>query len=47
MPACADMNNAMHELTAIDHTKTEQSIDMTERRMARDDLGMQNILKFF
>ena len=37
----------MDELTAIDHTKTEQSIDMTEGRMAIDDVGMQNILKFF
>lgn len=36
MPACAEVNNAMQELTRVNRNTGEQNKDMTDARQARD-----------
>ena len=36
MPACAEVNNAMQELTGVNYNTGEQNKDMTDARQARD-----------
>ncbi|CAL8242165.1 unnamed protein product [Merluccius merluccius] len=36
MPACAEVDNAMQELTGVNHNTGEQNKDMTDARQAHD-----------
>lgn len=36
MPACAEVNNAMQELTGVNHNTSEQNKDMTKARQSCD-----------
>jgi hypothetical protein len=36
MPACAEVNDAMQELTGVNYNTGEQNKDMTDTRQARD-----------
>ena len=44
MPACADVNRAMQELTGVSYNSGEQNKDMTQARQARDWKDTQTLL---
>ena len=44
MPACAEINRAMLELTGVSYSTSEQNKDMTKSRQARDMKDMQTLL---
>lgn len=46
MPACAEMNKAMQELTGVSYNTGEQNKDMTKARQARDWKDTQTVLKY-
>ncbi|WAR03769.1 hypothetical protein MAR_010327 [Mya arenaria] len=46
MPACAEVNNAMQELTGVNFNTGEQNKDMTDARQARDMKDAQIVLNY-
>ena len=46
MPVCADLNNALLEVTELEYSTSEQHVEIGESRMARDDQDMHSILSF-
>jgi hypothetical protein len=46
MPACAEVNDAMHELTGINYSTCEQNKDMTDARQARDMKDTHTVLNY-
>ncbi|KAJ8406495.1 hypothetical protein AAFF_G00300690 [Aldrovandia affinis] len=46
MPACAEVNNAMQELTGVNHNTGDQNKDMTDARQARDMKDTLTVLNY-
>ena len=46
MPACAEVNRAMQELTGVSYNSGEQNKDMTQARQARDWKDTQTLLSY-
>ena len=46
MPACADMNNALQEVTGLEYCTSDQHVEASENRKIRDEQDMQVILNF-
>ena len=46
MPACADINGAMHKLTSMTFMTSEQHEDVTKARKAIDDKDSYAVLGF-
>ena len=46
MPACADINGAMQELTWTEFTTGDQHIECSEARKGKDDQDMRSLLGF-
>jgi len=46
MPACADMNNAMQELTGLEFSTSPQHVETGNTRQARDDQDMKILVKY-
>jgi hypothetical protein len=46
MPACAEVNNAMQELTGVNYNTGEQNKDMTDARQARDLKDTHTVLNY-
>ena len=46
MPACAEINKTMQELTGVSFNSGEQNKDMTKARQARDWIDTNTVLKY-
>eukprot|EP00745_Piridium_sociabile_P023062 TRINITY_DN35931_c2_g2_i7.p1 TRINITY_DN35931_c2_g2~~TRINITY_DN35931_c2_g2_i7.p1 ORF type:complete len:567 (+),score=112.84 TRINITY_DN35931_c2_g2_i7:122-1822(+) len=46
MPACADMNNALQEVTGLEYCTSDQHVEAGENRKTRDTQDMKSILNF-
>ena len=46
MPACAEVNRAMQELTGVSFNSGEQNKDMAQARQARDWKDTQTLLSY-
>ena len=46
MPITAEVNNAMHQLTEVDYTTSEQHKGMSDSRIKRDMKDTKTILEF-
>ena len=46
MPACAEVNKSMQELTGVSYNTGEQNKDITKARMARDWKDTTTVLKY-
>ena len=46
LPACAEVNSAMQELTGTYYASSDQHKDLTKTRMARDDTDLVEMLSF-
>ncbi|KAK7111484.1 hypothetical protein V1264_011106 [Littorina saxatilis] len=46
MPACAEMNNAMQEVTRMEYTTSDQHAESGGSRQGKDETDMKSMLKF-